>query len=167
MYGKNPFENLDMEFRKRLFATFEAFCRRAPYSCKLFAYRRSEVPTPEAFGVKFARDLVSFLKDNLSYFQQFEQVKVYYDNGQQMVSDALHTAIDSTLSKEAIMYKAANAQEYRLAQVADCICALELVDLKFQHGELTNTDIKMFGTNYSAFKRNHLKHIRRKELGRS
>ena len=164
MYGKGPYKDLEMETRKRILASFEAFCRRAPFTCKSFSYRRSEVETPELFTARFKRDLVVFLTDNLGYFQAFDQVKIYYDNGQQMVTAALHSAIDFTLSKQAILYKMAGAKDYRLSQVADCICTIQLTDIKFQRGELTETDAKIFGTNYAAFKKNHLSHIRKKEM---
>ena len=164
MYGKDDYKDLDMATRKKLFASFEAFCRRIPFKCKTFSYRRSEVPTPEGFIARFKRDLVVFLTDNLEYFQTFEQVKIYYDNGQQMITEALHGALDYILSKEAVFYRVASAKEYRLSQVADCVCALELADLKYQSGELTETEAKVFGTNYSAFKKNHLRYIRRKEM---
>lgn len=154
-----------MVVRKKLLSNFEAFCRRAPFTCASFAYRRADVPNPQDFIARFKRDLVVFLTDNLMYFQRFQHVKIYYDNGQQMVTEALHGALGFILSKQAILYRAANPKEYRLSQVADCICALELVDIKFQNNELTETDIKMFGTNYAAFKKNHLRHIRRKTLG--
>ncbi len=164
MYGKDAFRNMDMETRKKLFANFEAFCRRAPFTCTTFLYRRNEVPDPSNFITRFKRGLVIFLTDNLEYFQQFELVKIYYDNGQQMVTEALHGALDFILYKESVLYRAASSKEYRLSQVADCVCAIELVNLKFLNNELTETDTKMFGTNYSAFKKNHLRHIRRKLL---
>lgn len=164
MYGKPPYKDLELETRKKMFASFEAFCRRAPFACKTFAYRRSEVPSSEAFTARLKKDLVVFLTDNLEYFQAFGKVKIYYDNGQQMVTSALHSAIDFVLSKEAVLYRMADARQYRLSQVADCICTLELTDIKFQHGELTETDAKMFGTNYSAFKKNHLSHFRKKQM---
>lgn len=164
MYGKGPYKGLEMEVRKKMLACFEAFCRRAPFSCKSFSYKRSEVEEPSLFTARFKRDLVVFLTDNLEYFQNFDCVKIYYDNGQQMVTAALHSALDFILSKEAVLYRMANAREYRLSQVADCICTLELTDIKFQRNELTETDIKVFGTNYSAFRKNHLKHIQKKEI---
>ena len=164
MYGKEPYRDLEMEVRKKMLACFEAFCRRAPFSCKSFSYKRSEVEEPSLFTARFKRDLVVFLTDNLEYFQNFDCVKIYYDNGQQMVTAALHSALDFILSKEAVLYRMANAWEYRLSQVADCICTLELTDIKFQRNELTETDIKVFGTNYSAFRKNHLKHIQKKEI---
>lgn len=164
MYGKEPYRGFEMDTRKKSLASFEAFCRRAPFRCKSFAYKRSEVMEPELFTARFKRDLVVFLTDNLEYFQAFDRVKIYYDNGQQMVTAALHSALDFILSKEAALYRMANAREYRLSQVADCICTLELTDIKFQRNELTETDAKVFGTNYAAFKKNHLKHIQKKEM---
>ena len=164
MYGKDAYKGLDMEIRKKLLSSFEAFCRRAPFTYKAFVYRRSEVPRPADFIVRFKRDLVVFLTENLDYFQTFAKVKIYYDNGQQMVTEALHGAIDFILSKEAILYRAADSREYLLSQVADCVCTLELTDLKFRNDELTETDAKVFGTNYRSFKNNHLKHLRRKVL---
>lgn len=123
------------------------------------------MPRPEDFIVRFKRDLVVFLTENLDYFQAFSKVKIYYDNGQQMVTEALHGALDYILSKEAVLYKTADSKEYLLSQVADCICTLELTDLKFRNGEITETDAKVFGTNYSSFKRNHLRSFRRKMIG--
>lgn len=164
MYGKDDYKYMDMETRKKLLASFEAFCRRAPFSCKVFAYERCEVLRPDDFIVRFKRDLVVFLTENLGYFQAFSKVKIYYDNGQQMVTEALHGALDFILSKEAILYKSADPKEYLLSQIADCICTLELTNIKFQNGELTETDAKVFGTNYRSFKINHLKHFRRKML---
>ena len=39
-----------------------------------------------------------------------------------------------------------------------------LADIKFRDKCLTETDIKVFGADYQAFKQNHLKRIRRKTL---
>lgn len=82
-------------------------------------------------------------------------MKIYYDNGQRMVTAALHSALDFILSKDAVLYRMASAREYRLSQVADCICTLKPTDVKFQRSELTETDAKVFGTNHPAFRKNH------------
>lgn len=46
----------------------------------------------------------------------------------------------------------------------DYLCTLELTDLKYHEKQLTETDVKVFGEDYQAFKQNHLKKIRRKAL---
>ena len=164
MNGHDEYEGLSMGERKRLLAKFEAFVRGIPCTYKAFSYKRSEVSTAESFIARFKRDLVVFLTDNLDYFQSFDKVKIYYDNGQQMVTSALHGAIDYMLSKDAVLYRMATAQEYRLFQAVDYLCALELTDLKYHDRCLTETDIKVFGEDYQAFKRNHLKKLRRKSI---
>ena len=91
-------------------------------------------------------------------------MKIYYDDGQQMATSALHGAIDYILFKDAVLYRMASAQEYRLFQAVDYLCTLVLTDLKYHEKQLTETDVKVFGEDYQAFKQNHLKKIRRKAL---
>ena len=164
MNGHDEYRKLPLGDRKRLLATFEAFARKFPVTYKVFAYKRSEVSTPDLFIARFKKDLVVFLSQNLALFQSYDKVKIYYDNGQQMVTSALHGAIDYMLSKEAVLYRMADARLYRLFQVVDYLCTLELTDLKYRDKCLTETDIKVFGEDYQAFKSNHLKRIRRKAL---
>ena len=164
MNGHDGYESMGLDDRKRLLSAFEGFVRRLPFSYKTFAYRRSEVDDPGLFIARLKKDLVVFLTDNLAYFQGFDKVKIYYDNGQQMVTSAVHGAIDYVLSKDAVLYRMATAQEYRLFQAVDYLCTLELTDLKYREKHLTETDIKVFGADYQAFKQNHLKRIRRKAL---
>ena len=164
MNGHDDYEGISMACRKQLLGAFEAFVRGIPYSYKVFSYKRHEVEPPHRFIARFKRDLVVFLTDNLEFFQKFEKVKIYYDNGQSMVTQALHGAIDFVLAKEAVLYRMVNAREYRLFQVVDYLCAIELTDLKFRDKCPTPTDIKVFGGDYQAFKRNHLKKVRRKTI---
>ena len=145
MNGHDEYEGMSMACRKRLLSAFEAFVRGLPYSYKTFSYKRCEVEPPWRFEARFKRDLVVFLTDNLDFLQSFNVVKIYYDNGQQMVTQALHGAIDFVLAKDAVLYRMANAREYHLFQVADYLCAIELTDLKFQNKCLTATDVKIFG----------------------
>ena len=164
MNGHDDYESMGLDKRKRLLASFEGFVRKVPFLYKVFVYRRSEVNDSSIFVSRFKRDLVIFLTDNLSYFQSFDKVKIYYDNGQQMVTSALHDAIDYMLSKSAVLYRIANPQEYRLFQAVDYLCTLELTNIKYCEKRLTETDAKIFGGDYQAFKQNHLKRIRRKAL---
>lgn len=163
MYGKDKYANLDHETRHRMFSSFFVFVRMLPVSYKTFSYRRSQLSDPELFAARLKRDLVVFLVDNLESFQEFDKVKIYYDNGQHMITKALHEAIEFALSKQAILYRKASPSEYRLAQVADFFCTVELAAIKYDNHEETPTDIKIFGSA-KAFRRNYLRLIRRKSL---
>ena len=166
MYGKGDYENMNHEMRHRLFSSFFVFVRRLPIRYKTFAYRRSELEDPGAFAARLRRDLVVFLVDNLGYFQSFDAVKIYYDNGQHMITEALHGAIDFVFSKQVTLYRKASPADYRLSQVADFLCTIELAAIKYEHNEETSSDVKLFG-NAKMFKRNYLRLIRRKVLGQS
>ncbi|SPU25827.1 protein [Bifidobacterium bifidum] len=79
---------------------------------------------------------------HLSDFHSYGTVKVYYDGGQQIVTDALRGGIEYALSIDAIVYRDASPRDYRLEQVADFLCTLELTCEKFRNGEQTETDNK-------------------------
>ncbi|MGN0262723.1 MAG: DUF3800 domain-containing protein [Eggerthellaceae bacterium] len=165
MYGKDRYRDIDHETRHRLFSCFFILVRKLPISYKTFAYRRSEVENTNTFIARLKKDLVIFLVDNLAFFQSFEKVKLYYDNGQSMVTSALHSAIEFAISKQAVLYRNASPSDYRLSQVADFLCTMELAAIKYAAHEETSSNVKIFG-NAKMFKRNYLRLIRRKELGR-
>jgi len=164
MNGHGDYENYDLATRKKLFSHFFVFAKSMPFFYKTFTCKRSEVSETEIFVARLRKDLAGFLSDNLGFFQGYDKIKIYYDDGQRMVSRALHRAIDYILSKEAVMYREAHPGDYRLSQIADFVCALELIAIKFENGETTATDEKMFGTSYPYFKRNYLRQIRRKRM---
>ena len=99
----------------------------------------------------------------MSWFQQFDAVKIYYDGGQGSVSSALHKAIDYALAKNAVIYKPTTSSDYYLAQAADYVCTIEFTSLKYQANKQTNTDQKFFGGS-TAFKKGLLKEVRKKAV---
>lgn len=90
-------------------------------------------------------------------------MKIYYDGGQSVVTRAVHKAIASCISHEAIEYKDAVAGRYRLSQVADYVCGIELTKLKFEHHLETKTDTAFFGA-YGSFRKNFYSKLCRKRL---
>ena len=100
---------------------------------------------------------------HLSEFQSYRTIKVYYDNGQQIVSNALKASIGYALSKEAVVYRDAQPKDYRLEQAADLMCTIELTAMKFDAGEETATDRKMF-KDRRDFRKNYLEILRRKQF---
>lgn len=163
IYGKGEYENLDLATRKRLLASFFVLTRRLPVRYMTLAYKRAEVASLEQLIARIRRDLVVFISDNLEYFQSFDSIKIYYDNGQHAVTEALHAAIEFMLSKNAVIYKDARPQDYALSQVADFLCTVELTAIKYENHDETNTDLKVFG-NVTEFKKGYLRHLRKKRL---
>ena len=163
MYSKDDYAGMDIQSRKRLLQSFFTMLQHMPIKYHTFSYKKSELRNGAALEAKMKRDVVNFIFDNLDYLQKFDKVKVYYDDGQQVVTKALHDAIEYALSTEAVMYKDGSPKDYRLAQAADLICTLELAALRFEANQTAKTYDRFFGT-YGYFKKNWLKKIRKKLL---
>ena len=159
--GRADYENLLPEQRKRLIVAFNVLVQRLLIRYKAFVYRRREFDSPEKLSERMKRDVEGMLKDDLEYFQGFDHVKVYYDNGQAIVKKALDEAVASVLSKQAVVKKRTTMTEYRLAQVADYLCTIELAAVKYEAKENGATYDKFFG-GVGSFKKNWLKQARRK-----
>ena len=162
--GHKDYENLEPEQRKRLLVAFNVLVQRLPIRYKTFVYKRREFDSPEKLAERMKRDVNAMLTNDLAYFQTFEHVKLYYDNGQAIVKKALDEAVNAALSKQAVVKKRTTMTEYRLAQVADYLCTIELAAVKYDAKEDGGTYDKFFG-GVGAFKKNWLKQARRKLMG--
>ena len=164
MRGNEDYAGMSIEGRKYLMVSFGMLVQKLPIRYRSFVYRSREFGTPDKLQSLIRRDLAALLADNLEYFQSFDCVKIYYDRGQPAVTGALEAAFGYVLSKEAAVRRESDYRCYRLAQVADYLCEIELAAVKYEHGEQTETDNKFFGGK-GPFKKNWLKQARRKLLG--
>ena len=89
-----------------------------------------------------ARDLSQFIKDNLTYFQNFNNIILYYDNGQHELNRILNTVFATQLVDYDVRKVIPN--EYRLFQAADLICTLELLRVKTEYQDLSNSEKRIF-----------------------
>ena len=161
MNGKDMYSGLDPGTRKALLGSFRVFFRHTPVRCRTFAYATRQFASLERLAGAMRRDLVNFLFDNLAELQGYDAVKVYYDNGQHSIAESLHLAIEYALSRDTVVYRPAQPSEYRLSQVADYICTMELTAIKYAEHTTTATDEKFFG-KWSDFKKGILKETRKK-----
>lgn len=159
--GHGDYAHLLPEQRKKLLSGFGALVRYLPIEYKTFVYRRREFESPEKLEERMRRDVADLLRSRLDYFQGFEHVKVYYDNAQAIVKSALYDAVYDVLAKQAVVRKRTTMTEYRLSQVADYLCTIELAAVKYAAKEDGGTYEKFFG-GIGSFKKNWLKQARRK-----
>ena len=108
-------------------------------------------------------DISNLLFENLEFFQQFDEVKVYYDNGQDIVKQALDKSLGFVLSTGIVKQRKTSMMDYRLEHVADYFCTIELAAVKYEAHEDGATYNKFFG-GIGAFKKNWLKQARRKMI---
>ena len=156
-----PYQYFQPNERRAIFAKLYYFTLNSEIRYKSFVFRKSEYENSFKLEARMARDLSQFIRENLSYFQGFEKVILYYDNGQHELNRILNTVLATQLAEYDVRKVIPN--EYRLFQVADLICTLELLRVKVECGKLSNSEERIF---HSArdLKKDFLKGIHKKEF---
>lgn len=161
--GHGPYEGMPIESRKKLLYSFNVLVQRLPITYASFVYRRSEFEDPDTLSARMKRDVSSLIFNHLEFFQSFDEVKVYYDNGQDIVKRALDQSFGFALSKGVLEQRRTTMTDYRLEQAADYLCTIELAAVKYAAKENGETYNKFFG-GIGTFKKNWLKQARRKRF---
>ena len=147
--------------RDAMLAYFSSFVRRLPISYTTFVYRRGQFEDPARLMERMRPDIPSIIIECLDFFQSFDDVKVYYDNGRDIVKQALDRSVGKVLPKGVVRHRKTPMADYRLEQVADYLCTIELASVKYQAKEDSEMYNKFFG-GIGPFKRNWLKQARSK-----
>lgn len=137
--------------------------RELPISFFTLHYDTAIVHDKGELEARIRRDLASLVFDKLAFFQGFDVIAVYYDNGQGVVSAALHDALDFVLAKNVADYRDADYDARRLLQVADYVCTVERIAEDYDAGRQSKTHERFFG-NRRDFMQSFKKQLGRKAL---
>lgn len=158
--GNDSYAPLTRDIRARLLACFSTFANKCPFRYLTLSYQKALFADDQALFSRMKRDLVNCLFDRLELLQSYDVIKIYYDNGQSDVTRTLHSAFEYALGKQAVLYKECDPSSYRLQQVADYACGIELAALKFAAKRQGPTERLFYGT-WREFNKNYLKKLRR------
>ena len=122
---EDEYEFTDIITRRKIFQRLFVFTR----TCKI-AYQPFIVDKRHLTDIKTLSDLLSnqiraFLLSNLSFFQSYDRVILYYDYGQAELTRILTDTCREILSN--IEIRRVRPVDYRLFQAADLLCTLELL----------------------------------------
>jgi len=109
---------------------------------------------------KLSKLISQFICEHYEELLSFNNVKIYYDNGQVEVSKILSSVFNALLPNS--IFRKVMPTDYKLLQVADLFCSMELVKLKLEHNLLSKSE-KLFFGNLRDLKKNYLKPISKKE----
>ena len=158
---EGEYREMDIVLRRKIFGRMVAFARSSPISYHSFAVDKKFFSDPVAMQRELLRQLRDYLAGDGRWISDYSRVKVYYDNGQAQVKSILREAfalVAATFSPDV------TPGRYRLFQVADLICTLELLRQKLLlEIPLTNSEEYFFGSRRDL-KKNVLRPIMR--LGR-
>lgn len=157
---ENPYRYFQPNERRSIFSKLYHFALGCNIKYKSFVFHKYKFKNNLKLEERIARDMSVFIQDNLLFFQKYDRIILYYDNGQHELSNILNKVFTRILSNFEICKVIPS--EYRLFQVADLICTLELLRTKTISGDLTNSEEKIFHSK-RELKKDFLKGIKKKE----
>ena len=147
--------------RRRIFSLLYQFVLNCDIRYKVFIFQKKHYDSTLALQAAMAREMDSFFKEHLSYFQGFPEIVLYYDNGQHELNSLLNLLLATNFSSYEIRKVLPN--EYKLFQVADLVCTVELLAHKIQEHDFTRSERLIFHTKRD-FKKDFLRGVRLKSL---
>ena len=139
-----------------------SFVRKVDFKYKCFALDKKFVSNETAIHDSLLQLLVRFLIDNANTLIEYDQLKIYYDDGQPQIKRLLGEAFALFASKT-VFVQDVQPEKYRLFQVADVLCTLELLKLKLQTGERLSRSEFEFFNGLQNLRKNYLKPLVSKE----
>lgn len=158
---ESVYSNDLIEERKRLFNALFNFARRLDFQYSCIKVKKIECPDIITMTSKISKSLADSIRSKEHFWNSFDKVIIYYDNGQVELTKIL-TSIFSILYTH-VEFRMVKPIDYKLFQIADLICTLELLAEKSNNNSFTNSELNFFD-NVRNFKKNYLKHIRKKLL---
>ena len=152
----------EMEKRRSLFKSLLHFTRRIPirYICPKIDKAECQEDKMQLF-LKLSKAISEELKNHYEYLNSYDLQIIYYDYGQTELTKIILSVFGSLFSN--IEMRKVSPADYRLFQVADLICTMELTKDKADRNVLSNSELEFF---HSArdFRKNLYKYIEKKKL---
>lgn len=153
------YNNVPPNERRAIFSKLFFFTLNSDIKYKSFLFEKKKYGDTFQLEARMAKEISFFLRSNLEYFQGYDNVILYYDNGQRQLTRILNTVFATELIKYEV--RKVLPKDYKLFQAADLICTLELLDAKSQHGELTRSEEVIFHSKRELYKQ-FIKPIKKK-----
>ena len=78
---ENPYQYFQPNERRSIFSKLYYFALSCDIKYKSFVFHKNEFENNFKLESRIARDMSLFIQDNLSFFQKYDKIILYYDNG--------------------------------------------------------------------------------------
>ena len=155
------FSSVSPNERRALFTKLFYFVTKSEIHYKTFVFEKKQFENVFKLEGRMAKEMSQFIRANNEFFQNFEEVLLYYDNGQHELNRILNTVLATELTSYDV--RKVLPKDYKLFQAADLICTLQLLELKCERHELSRSEQLIFH-NERELKKQFLKPIKKKEF---
>ena len=158
---EDEYRNESLEVRKKIIKHMMSFLRHVEIKFQTFQLEKRKVPDEVDATGRLSKDISRFVKEHFDYFLSFDVVKIYYDNGQIQVNKMLASVFNALL--ENVEFRKVVPSDYRLFQVADLACSLQLTKIKMESKNLSNSESMFFGSE-RTLRKNYIKPLEEKRF---
>ncbi len=155
------YRDIDRETRRKLFNTLCHFLRVVDIAHTTICLEKHKGETRIEMQARLTRVIAQTLREKAEYFNRFDEIIVYYDNGQIELTRTLVAVFNTLFSN--VEFRKVQPKDYVLFQCADLICTLELVARKFRENLSSKSELEFF-KSARDFKKKYLTHLTRKTL---
>lgn len=154
------YSNMSINERRCIFNKMIAFIKRIRIRYKYFYIEKKHISDGVEAAGKLSRQISQFIREHYEEFLSFDNVKIYYDNGQTEVSKILSSVFNALLPNP--VFRKVMPTKYKLFQTADFLCTMALIKLKLDNNLFSKSEMAFFG-NIRDLKKNYLKPLDKKE----
>jgi len=147
--------------RKRIFNIIYNFTRTVDIKYHSIVVEKRQLVEEMDLVDKLAKQLSAFLHNNLETLIDYDRIVVYYDYGQKELTKILISLFNAITRN--VEYRKVAPADYKLFQVTDLLCTMELLSLKAKRKMLSNSEIKFF-TSARDLEKSYLHALRKKRF---
>jgi len=155
------YRELKIDERRKLLGTLMNFLRHVDVSYKTLCADKQKYSGVIELTGNLAKQIRELVDNHLEYFQSFDEIIVYYDSGQIELTRTLTSSLGALLLN--VEFRKVKPSEYKLFQLADMICTMELIALKFEKRQTSKTEIEFFN-GQNKFNKDYFKKIKQRQL---
>lgn len=158
---ENVYENDQMENRRHLFNVLYFFTVQLPIQYFCVKVSKTECKDEIQQTARLSRLITSEIQAHWGFWSSFDRIIVYYDNGQTQLTRII-TSVFNTLFTNVEMRKV-RPVDYKLFQVADLICTMEMLGDKAEHNGFSKSETDFFGSA-GRFEKDYHRKVKTKRL---
>ena len=128
---REDYKNFDIAMRKSIFNSIYQFSRKIPVKYKTIIIDKRYTNDARTLRQRLSIEINKMIKEHEKYFNRFDKIVMYYDNGQEI----LGTILDSIFLRfEGFEHRISfEHKEKRLFQVSDMLTFIDKYDYKYKN----------------------------------
>ena len=158
---EKPYQDDTLDDRRRLFNCLLNFARQIPIRILSVSVKKSDCINYDDLVNKLKQNLEREIARTRSFWESFDKIILYYDNGQKALKGILYEVFATAFNT--VDVRTIHPADYRLFQVADLVCTIDLIKAKADSGIFSKSEVDFF-QGKPAFIKNYWRKLASKRL---